>query len=88
MRFVRDEEHYEKNYNKQLLSNNFSIPNLQLQQKKIIGQYEFFLSDKIGSGFSATVYLGKYINSNIETKLAVKVIDMNKIKAGIETTLL
>jgi len=46
------------------------------------------LSDKIGSGFSATVYLGKYVNSNIETKLAVKVIDMNKIKAGIETTLL
>jgi len=30
----------------------------------MIGEYEFFLNDIIGSGYSSTVYLGKHINSD------------------------
>lgn len=43
----------------------------------MIGDYEFFLNDIIGTGFSSIVYLGKHISNDIP--LAVKVIDMNKI---------
>ena len=43
----------------------------------MIGNFEFFLDDIIGEGFSSTVYKGNTIGK--DDIYAIKVIDMKKI---------
>lgn len=52
----------------------------------MIGNYSYDLSEKIGSGFSSSVYRG--INNITNQTVAIKVIDLHQITTPISKTLL
>ena len=58
------------------LNQNFMVP------KKLIENYSYCLKDVLGSGYSSTVYRGK--NESTGINVAIKVIEMKKIKNAIE----
>lgn len=46
--------------------------------RKTIKNYSYFLTDKIGKGYSSTVYIGQ--NDSTLEKVAIKVIELKFIK--------
>lgn len=57
-----------------------------LHLKKIIGDYSYCLKDQIGKGFSSLVYRGR--NEKTGEIVAIKAVDMTKIRNEIEKALL
>ena len=57
-----------------------------LHLKKVIGDYSYCLKDQIGKGYTSYVYKGK--NEKTGEIVAIKTIEMSKIRNEIERSLL